>query len=509
MRVTLINTADLAPSDSRVPLVCPPLGLAYLAASLRQVGHDVTIVDGVGAAIGRFSPFLQGTFLHGMPIDEIVEHVPADTQVLGVGVMFSDYWPLAKRVVAALRQRFPELPIVLGGEHVSACPSFCLADSVADFVVVGEGEETLGELVAHLAQSPEAQPPEEIQGLVFRTAAGQIVETERRRRLRALDKLPWPAWDLVPIERYMDAGLMYGVSSGGRSMVLLASRGCPYTCKFCSNESMWGIQYFRRAPQDVVDEIEHYVERYGARDFQFHDLTFVVNRNWSIAVAREISARKLDITWQLVAGTRSEAIDEEVLRAFSESGCRAIYLAPESGSRRIIDITRKRVDLEKVLAVARLVRDQHIDIRVGAFIIYGFPEENLRDVWQTYKLLLRMLWAGFDVVDSARFSAYPGSEYHDIAVREGRIRYDDDYFLSLQRKPGQYGGASWHPRWSGGFILLLQLLHYAIYLSGYFLVQPKRILEFLDGVLRNRPKSRFERFFAFALWQPFRRAVSR
>lgn len=508
MRVTLINTADLAPSERRVPLVCPPLGLAYLAATLGEQGHVVTIVDGVGEAIGRFTPFLQGTFLHGLPIDELVERVPADSQVLGVGVMFSDYWPLAKRVVAALRRRFPNVPIVLGGEHVTACPRFCLEDSVADYAVLGEGEETLAELVRRLDEGGRIDAPV-LSGLVYRDTDGGIVETPRRSRMRALDRLPWPAWDLVPIERYMDAGLMYGVSLGARSMVVLASRGCPYTCKFCSNESMWGIQYFRRDPKDVVDEIEHYIERYGARDFHFHDLTFVVNRKWSIAVAREIARRGLNITWQLVAGTRSEAIDEEVLRAFSESGCRAIYLAPESGSQRIIDVTRKRVDLEKVLEVARLVRRERIDMRVGAFIIYGFPEETWRDVLLTYKLLLRMLWAGFDVVDAARFSAYPGSEYHDVAVREGRIQYDDEYFLSLQRKPGRFGGASWHPRWSGAFIVGLQLVHYALYLSGYFLVQPRRILGFLSGVLRNRPQSRFERFFAFALWQPLRRVTSR
>lgn len=510
MRITLINTADMAPSNKRVPLVCPPLGLAYLAASLRQHGHAPTIVDGVGSAVGRFTPFLQGTFLHGLPIPEIVERVPADTELLGIGVMFSDYWPLAKRVVAVLRGRFPNVPIVLGGEHVSACASFCLEDAKADFAVVGEGEETLCALADALERNDGGSAHAcgaGIDGLVFRDGNGTLIENPRRKRMRALDALPWPAWDLVPLENYVDTGLMYGVSAGRRSMVLLASRGCPYTCKFCSNESMWGTNYFRRDPKDVVDEMQHYVERYGARDFQFHDLTFVVSRSWSLRVAQEIVDRGLDITWQLVAGTRSEAIDEEILRTFSASGCKAIYLAPETGSQRIIDITRKRVNLEKVLSVARIVKRNRIDIRVGAFIIYGFPEETIKDVLKTYWLLLRMLAAGFDVVDSARFSAYPGSEYHDIALREGRIRYDDEYFLSLQRRPGRFGGASWHPRWSGSFVLMLQLIHYAVYLMGYFVVRPVRILSFLDGVLRNRPKTRFERFFAYSLWQPLRRSA--
>lgn len=512
MRITLLNTADMAPSDKRVPLVCPPLGLAYLAAAVREAGHEPTIVDGVGEGFGRFTPFCPvpaaRSFLHGLPVDELVARVPADAELLGVGVMFSDYWPLAKRVVAALRRRFPQVPIVLGGEHPSACARFCLEDSAADFVVVGEGEETLcalADALARPAADPARKPLGEIPGLVLREAGGAIVEAPRRRRVRELGKLPWPAWDLVDLGRYLDANLGYGVAPGRRSMVMLASRGCPYTCKFCSNESMWGTHYFRRDPRDVVDEMQHYVERYGARDFQFHDLTFVVSRAWSLRVAEEIEARGLDVTWQLVAGTRSEAIDAELLRRMSASGCKAIYLAPESGSQRIIDVVRKRVDLDKLLSVARIVKRERIDMRVGAFIIYGFPEETLRDVLLTYRLLLRMLAAGFDVVDCARFSAYPGSEYHAIALREGRIGYDDEYFLSLQRRPGRFGGASWHPRWSGSFLLLLQLVHYLVYITGYFLVRPARIPSFLDGVLRNRPKTRFERFFAYALWQPLRR----
>jgi len=504
MRITLVNTPDMAPSERRVPLLCPPLGLAYLAAALREQGHEPTIADGVGPGVGRFTPFL-GAFVHGLPIGELVACVAADVELLGVGVMFSDYWPLAKRLVAALRERFPHVPIVLGGEHASACARFCLEDSAADFVVVGEGEGTLCELAAALAKNGVGARFETIPGLVFRDARGAIRESPRRRRLRALDELPWPAWDLVPLERYVDAGLMYGVSSGRRSMVMLASRGCPYTCKFCSNETMWGTNYFRRDPKDVVDEMQHYVELYGARDFQFHDLTFVVSRAWSLRIAREILDRGLGVTWQLVAGTRSEAIDAEVLRTFAASGCKAIYLAPETGSERMIDVIRKRVDLDELVAVARVAKRERIDIRIGAFIIYGFPEETLRDVVATWRLLLRMLAAGFDVVDCARFSAYPGSEYHDVAVREGRIRYDDAYFLSLQRRPGLFGGASWHPRWGGGSLFALQMVHYAIYLAGYFVVQPRRLASFLDGVLRNRPKSRFERFFAYSLWQPLRR----
>lgn len=284
-----------------------------------------------------------------------------------------------------------------------------------------------------------------------------------------------------------------------RPMLILGTRGCPYTCKFCSNEQMWGINYFKRSPKDIVDEMEFYVRTYGASDFHFQDLTLILNRRWTHELCDEILARDLKITWKTASGTRSEALDLELLRKISRSGCDELTLAPESGSPDMSRITRKRVQLERVLQMARLVRNDGMPMRVNGLMIVGYPEERLRDVLRTFVYLARMARAGFSNASIHRFTAYPGSEHHDIAVREGKIPYDDDYFLNLEMS-FPFTRVSWHPRWSGAFIFLLITVAYFVFFGAYYLCKPLHIAGSIWAVLANRPRTRIERYFAYRVW---------
>ena len=487
--------------------------MAYIAAVLREAGHVVRVVDGLGEGIGRPPYRHDGYYVHGLSIEEIVERVDPDTDAIGVGIMFSNFWPISKVVLRALRERFPRTALICGGEHVTALPRFVMEDAPVDYAVVGEGEETIVELLAYLGGAPGCPPPESIAGLVYRAADGTVTVTPRRQRRRALDELPWPAWDLFPVPRYLDASLFGAMpfESDQRPMVIVATRGCPYTCKFCSNEQMWGINYFVRDPVNVVDEMEHYVRKYGATDFHFQDLTLIINRRWAHRLCDEIIERRLGITWKTASGTRCEALDPELLAKMARSGCDELILAPESGSAEIGTITRKRVKLDKVLEVARIVREAGIPMRVTGFMIVGYPEERLRDVLRSYSFMIKMTRAGFSTVCFHRFTAYPGSEYHELAVADGRIVYDDDYFLSLE-KAFPFTPVSWHPRWSGGFILALVMLGYLLFYGTYYLTRPAQVARALWGVVRNRPRTRVERYFAYRVWGPLdavRRAPAR
>ena len=508
VKITLVNPAITATNIKRLPQLQPPLGLGYLAACLRRDGHDVRAVDGIGQAIGRFTPFIDGYYVHGLPIDEIVEQIDADSDVIGVGIMFSNFWPLSKRLLHAIRRRFPRTVIVCGGEHVSACTELVLRDAPVDYAAVGEGEETLSELVAYLGGSDTATPPRGIAGLAYRTPDGRIVFNTKRERRRTLDQIPWPAWDLFPVERYMDARVFASMPLHGhqRPMVMLATRGCPYTCKFCSSEQMWGTNFFMRSPRDIVDEMESYMRRYGANDFHFQDLTLVINKHWVGRLCDEIESRNLDVTWKTTAGTRSEALDLDLLQKMYRSGCDEILLAPESGSARMNEIIRKRVRLDKVLTVVRTIRDHRLPLSVTGLMIIGYPEETLRNVFETYRYLFAMVRNGFWSVYINSFTAYPGSEYYQIALREGRLQHTDDYFLNLERNFGFVNShASWHPRWSGRRIFALRAIGYFVFFGAYYLLRPVNILRSIRNVLKNSPHTRFERFFAFRLWQPLRR----
>src|SRR5262249_6972104 len=152
-----------------------------------------------------------------------------------------------------------------------------------------------------------------------------------RKRIRNVDDLPLPAWDGFPMEEYLSTRNGNGVYRG-RAMGILATRGCPYKCTFCSNPSMYGNLWMPRSPAKVLDEIELYIKKYNAQNIDFYDLTFVLRKSWILEFCREIERRGLVFTWQLPTGTRSEVIDREVSEALYRTGCRNITYAPESGS---------------------------------------------------------------------------------------------------------------------------------------------------------------------------------
>lgn len=501
MTITLVHPPVILFGWKVQPNVQPPLGLAYVAACLREAGHTVRVVDGLGEGFRRHSLFRENAYLCGLPIDEIVDRVEPESDVIGIGIMFSNLWPLARILIRKLRERFPRAIIICGGEHVTALTRFVMEDAPIDYAVWGEGEETAVELMAHLAGTPGSLPPERVAGLAYRAADGTIVTTPRRQRRRKLDQIPWPAWDLFPVKQYVDARSFCTMSfdPDQRPMVIVGTRGCPYTCTFCSNEQMWGTNYFMRSPKDIVDEMQFYVQTYGVTDFHFQDLTPIINGRWAHHLCDEIINRKLGITWKPAIGTRSEALDAELLKKMSLSGCDELVLAPESGSPEITTLTRKRIDLDRVLTVTRMVRDQRLSMRVTAQMVIGFPEERLYNVWQTYRYLIAMARAGFSTILVHRFTAYPGCEYHAVAVREGRIVHNDEYFLSLiHSAPGNQ--VSWHPRWSGGFVSILITLANAIFFGTYYLRKPAQLARAVWSVLRRQPRTRVERHFVFRLW---------
>ncbi|MCH8966241.1 MAG: B12-binding domain-containing radical SAM protein [Planctomycetes bacterium] len=527
MKLCLISPPMTVVSNAwRYPQV-PPLGIAYLAASAREAGHDVTIVDGLDGALGTFHPFIQGRYINGLTIDEIVQRVPRGTEVIGVSIMFSSHWPLARRLLAALRTAFPSTTIVVGGEHVTAVTQHVFDSSPVDYAVLGEGEETLLELLDALCGEGTVDI-RQVEGLAYRASSTSrtdqpgadihlelldnqrqgIVRTPSRVRRRNLDSIPWPAWDLFPIQDYLQVN-RYHEFSDRRVMTMLGTRGCPYRCRFCSSPQMWGTNFYMRSPKDLVDEMEFYKNKYGATEFQFQDLTFVVNRRWVLRVAQEICSRNLNITWKLPAGTRSEAFDAEVLAKLCQSGCRSLTFAPESGSKRVLADMLKKADPARILELGRIVRRERIDMMISANIIIGSPKERLRDLLQTYFYIIRLALVGYDSILCSRFTLYPGSEYHRRSLGAGLVEYDDNYFLDMEVSLASLrSGRSWHPRWSDRTIRRLTTVGYFLFFAAYYFSRPLRMLRSVIAVLRNVPRTRIEVVFAHGLMRRVRQIAA-
>jgi radical SAM superfamily enzyme YgiQ (UPF0313 family) len=424
-QVTLIRPALCSPVGNWTAAVTPPLGLAYLAAVLEENGTNVAIIDGLAEGIDQHREE-DGYRYHGLAIDDTVDRIDPETDLIGVSCMFSQDWPWLRALMTAIRQRFPNTPIVAGGEHITALPQFCLEDCPAlDYCVLGEGEETLVELVNHLN---DADGLRNTPGLAY-LCDGQYVQTVPRRRIRAVDALPYPAWHLFPMEVYLDSRNAHGMYLG-RTIGILATRGCPYKCTFCSNPVMYGNLWLPRSPGHVLDEIEHFIERYAITNVDFYDLTAIVRRSWILEFCRLIEERGLKFTWQLPSGTRSEVLDEEVCAALHRTGCRYVCYAPESGSLETLEIIKKQVDLKKLTRSIRGALAESMSVKVN--LIVGFPHERRRHVWQTIRFGWKLAILGAHDVSFYVFSPYPGSALFDELRAEGRIpRFDADYFRSL------------------------------------------------------------------------------
>jgi radical SAM superfamily enzyme YgiQ (UPF0313 family) len=388
--------------------------------------------------------------------------------------MFSVEWPIVDELVRAIRRALPRAFIVLGGEHVTACPEQTLEGCpAADAGVLGEGEETIVDLVDALAAGRDLA---EVHGIIHRGPGGRPVRTPRRARIRAIDDIPPPDWSLFPVEAYIDNALTHGANLG-RSMPILASRGCPYRCTFCSSPLMWTTRWDARSPEAVVAEMKDYMRRYRVTNFDFYDLTAIVDKRWIVDFCRRIVAERLDITWQLPSGTRSEAIDEEVARLLYASGCRIVNYAPESGSPAELRRIKKKVDPDRMLASMRGAHRAGLSIKAN--FVFGFPGGSWSDVRHTFAFLARLAWIGVDDVNAFPFSPYPGSELFDELVAAGKIRLDAEYFRSLLAYTDPGNSISYADFIGSRGLSALNLLAMAFFYGVSFSLRPQRALRLL------------------------------
>jgi radical SAM superfamily enzyme YgiQ (UPF0313 family) len=488
-KITILRPPLLVPTWSDSGPITPPIGPAYLASSLRAAGHRVQIVDGIGENPFQVTTLFGETVLAiGLRSEEIAERVEADTDLIGVSCMFSQDWPEIRRLIGLVRRRRPGIPIIAGGEHVTAVREFTLETTPEiDACVLGEGEETLVEIADAIDRGKKL---DSVAGMLVRNGDG-FRFTEPRGRIRQVDEIPTPAWDLVPIRTYLDHGLGYGVHRG-RSMPMLATRGCPYQCTFCSNPEMWTTRWYPRDPAAVLDEIESYHREYDATNFDFYDLTAIVKREWILDFTRMILERGLGVTWQLPSGTRSEAIDEEVSRRLYASGCRNMSYAPESGSPAVLKRIKKVVKLDRLEASIRGAVRSGLNVKLN--IIMGFPDETREELRATIRFLARMAFAGVHDMSISLFSPYPGSEIYRDLRRQGKIpELSDDFFLGLGAYKDFAQAVSYSDDVSPRALNRYRILGFVLFYGLEYLFRPWRVFRLLANLLRRRQESRLDK----------------
>lgn len=480
----------------------PPIGLAYLAAVLEDAGHQVQVVDGAGEAILRTEDFssVAGTLRRvGLSPAQVVERIPPDTELIGITNMFLHEWPQVRELAQRARERCPEATIILGGETPTAFWEHIFEETTAvDAIVLGEGERTLLAVADALADGHGLSAME---GLVLAPSAdGAVADGGLPVRMRRLAEVPRPAWHLIDLEGYW-AHPYFGVDRG-RSMPVLATRGCPYKCSFCSSPQMWTTRYVVRDPDDVADEIADHVDRHDVRNINFCDLTAITKRRWTLDFCDALEARGLDITWQLPVGTRAEALDEEVLRRLYETGCRNITYAPESGSEHMLQVYDKKVKLPHILE--SLGHAHRIGLKTHVNIILGHPAETRTDVLRSTQFLLKAAWAGCDDAAVILFCPYPGSADFDDLLAAGRLEVDErTCYTGLTRSSSE--AVSFNDRFSATALRILQLAMLATFYAAAIALHPRRLVAlvrsrfggdettYLDQMLRTRRQAKQER----------------
>ncbi len=488
--VSLVKAPYLTNAYALSTLITPPLGLAYIAGSLKANEIGCEIIDAVGEDIDQISPldYCEGYSI-GLTMEQIVERISDNADMIGLSSMFTNGWPYDAGLAALIRKRFPDASIVVGGEHASACADYILNTCPeVDVCVHGEGEETIVELLRCVRSKDSL---DDVAGITFRKN-GKPHTNPRRNRIADIDAIALPDWRSVPLEKYMSRGIGHG-SFNARNMPLLATRGCPFQCTFCSSPRMWTTKWSARTPSMVIDEMEGYIAAYNVENFDLYDLTAIIKKSWIIEFARGIIDRGLSITYQLPSGTRSEAIDEEVVDLLYESGCRNFNYAPESGSPRTLEAVKKKVKLPRLLKSLKFAAKRGMSVMVNIIL---FPDDTPSDVLKTFKFMIRCAWAGADDITFVPFVPYPGGELYDRLVGEGRLPpMSDEFATGLLTHSDISSVKSCNPHFSERQVHYIRLLFLAMFYSLSFLFRPSRVVKTLRNLWMKKPATRGEKTF--------------
>jgi radical SAM superfamily enzyme YgiQ (UPF0313 family) len=400
MKVMLIRNHDLGNINTRLPEsvnkvqgIYPPLGLAYIAAVLKEE-HDVSIVD--AQALNLTTSELEST---------IAEEKP---DVVGVTAMTStlkgalEAARLAKKVDA-------EIKTVLGGPHLFIYPQETLSYDFVDFGVAGEGEIVFPELLEAIDGK---RTFESIDGLAYKDN-NNIKYTPATRYVKELDSLPFPARELLPNEKY------FSILADQPFATMITSRGCPFRCAYCAKKKLDNVMRYRSI-KNVVDEIEHALERWKFKTIWFYDDTFTLNRKRTLEFCNEVIERGLKFKWE--TPTRVDRVDLETLKLMKKAGCRRLRYGVESGRQHILDEMKKDITLEDARNAIKWSRQAGIES--FCFYMIGYPGESEEDIKATidFAVELDSNWAMFSNV-----TPYPFTELHDRAVEMGLLK-DADYW---------------------------------------------------------------------------------
>jgi anaerobic magnesium-protoporphyrin IX monomethyl ester cyclase len=433
MRVCLINPPRIQPKSWGKPNVYQPMEIAYVAALLARQ-HKVCIIDTPTEGLKNLEQIDGTRYRVGLSNKEIADRIRRlSPDVVGITIPFSGWSKPAFDVASIVKSVDKGIITILDGTHPSARPVDCLKHPNIDFVVIGEREHTMFELVDALEQR-NTQDLKSIRGIAF-IKKGEKVITAPRPAIQDLDSLPFPARHLLPMNAYFTAvketplrGVIHEPWAA-----MITSRGCPYHCVFCSAHITMGRQWRGRSPENVIDEIEQLVDTYHIKQLDFNDNNMSLDKKRMENICDLIVERGIDIEWYTPDGLRADTLDKNLLTKMSASGCKKIRLAPESGVQRVVDqIIKKNQSLKEVEKAVILAKK--VGIKVGAFFVIGLIGETKEDIKQTINFAYKLRQLGADIFHFSIATPMYGTELYEQAKCGGFLRnnFSDEALAAAQ-----------------------------------------------------------------------------
>jgi radical SAM superfamily enzyme YgiQ (UPF0313 family) len=393
MKILLITPPGRSLLSFNYPV--PPLGILYLASSIRNDGnHEVSVLD---------------CFAKRISLRKLLRIIKRDSiDVLGISFT-TDARFAAFDTADAVKKVFPQLTIIGGGPHATVAAEDTLNHVKSfDICVRVEGEITLVEVLNALEQG---KALDTVNGITFRSG-NRIVTNPPRKVIPKLDNIPFPAWDMINLNTYSQHKRGYFRRDRELTASVISNRGCPGNCAFCYNNQVWGRIVRVRGVENFIDEVEELYNKYGVRHFRFSDDTFNITVKRVIDICDEIVRRGLKFSWE--CHLRVDKVSLEMLEKMKQTGCFLVTYGVESvNDETLHGLIDKKITVEQVEQLAAWCKKIEMSF-VGGYII-SFPDETLEDMYNTVNHMKKIGGrAGLNIL-----RIYPGTRIEQIAKERG------------------------------------------------------------------------------------------
>lgn len=404
--------------------VLPPMGLSHIGAYLKsqRPDLDIKLYDADLAPVSKrfyYPKYFSERHLNyvarvtdlndpvWLEVRQFLEKFSPD--VIGISVMTASY--TSGLVLAKLAKSIlPQCKIILGGKHVTALPELALENESVDYIVIGEGEETLTELVANL------ETPSKVLGIYFKNENGEIVFTGNRPLIKDLNKLPLPIF-LAENDEY---DFQFPDKAGDWVWELIGARGCPFKCSFCATDHKVRV----RSPEHILDEIEYIYQHFGVNQFRFQDDSFSFSEKRAVEICNAL--KETGFSWE--CSTRVDLLNDDIVKLMKTSNCRKVSIGIESVSETTLERIHKKITPDAVRKAVALLKKY--GIKVNGFFMIGFPWEKYHDMKATVDFCKELKLDSYDI---NFFVPLPGTELFNDLVAAGKINIESLDWTKFQQ----------------------------------------------------------------------------